>query len=90
VYYGGYILGYSVRFPNITSSFNYSLSTNNFELYSLVGYGTTGSQNYYTAGWPPPCPDPSQQKIFSYIGGVPTVHSASYFTGGSPTLIIDP
>jgi hypothetical protein len=88
--YGGYILGYSVRFPNITSSFNYSLSTNNFELYSLVGYGTTGSQNYYTAGWPPPCPDPSQQKIFSYIGGVSTVHSASYFVGGTPTLIIDP
>jgi hypothetical protein len=88
--YGGFISAYTARFPNLTSSFNYSLSTNDFELYSKVGFGATGSINSTTNVWPPPCPDPLQRKIFSYIGGVSTVHSASYFVGGTPTLIIDP
>lgn len=88
--YQGYTNSYTVRYPNLTGSFNYSLSTNDFELYSRVGFGATGSTNYTSGVWPVPCPDPLQQKIFSYIGGVPTVHSASYFVGGSPTLIIDP
>jgi hypothetical protein len=88
--YGGFTNSYTARFPNLTSSFNYSLSTNDFELYTKVGFGATGSINGTTGVWPPPCPDSLQQKIFSYIGGVSTVHSASYFVGGSPTLIIDP
>ena len=91
LYYGGAIAGYQVRFPNLTSSFNYSTSTNDFEIYSLVGFGVTGSINQTPNMWPNPCPDPSGSKIYSYIGGVATVHTASYFVGGvAPTLIIDP
>jgi hypothetical protein len=90
LYYGGTIAGYQVRFPNLTSSFNYTTSTNDFEVYSFVGYGVTGSNNQTPNVYPLPCPDPSGSKIYSYIGGVGTVHSSSYFVGGNPTLIIDP
>jgi hypothetical protein len=43
--YMGYYLGIQVRFPNLTGSFNYSLSTNNFEVYALTNLTNTGSQN---------------------------------------------
>jgi hypothetical protein len=88
--YKGYMLGVQVRFPNLTSSFNYSLSTNNFEVYSLTNITATGSQDITPNTFPLPCPEPSGSLIYSYIGGTPTVYSASYFVGGSPTLIIDP
>jgi hypothetical protein len=91
LFYGGTIAGYQVRFPNLTSSFNYSLSTNDFEIYSLAGFGVTGSMNQTPNVNPLPCPDPTGSLIYSYIGGVATVHTASYFVGGvAPTLIIDP
>ena len=82
--------GYQVRFPNLTGSFNYSLSTNDFEIYAITNLTNTGSSNYTPNQFPPPCPDPSGSLIYSYILGVPTVYSASYFVGGSPTLTIDP
>jgi len=80
---------YKVRFPSLTGSFNYSLSTNDFEVYTQTNISNTGSYDV-TNAYPIPCPDPSSSLIYSYIGGVPTVYSASYFVGGSPTLIIDP
>jgi hypothetical protein len=88
--YVGYVLGVQVRFPNLTSSFNYSLSTNDFEIYSLTNLTATGSYDVTPYVYPLPCPDPFSSLIYSYIGGVPTVYSASYFVGGSPTLTIDP
>jgi hypothetical protein len=82
--------GWQVRYPNLTSSFNYSISTNDFEIYALTGFGPTGSYNYTPNAFPLPCPDPSGSKIYSYIGGTPTVYTSSYFVGGNPTLVIDP
>ena len=82
--------GWQIRYPNLTSSFNYSISTNDFEIYALAGFGPTGSYNYTNNVYPLPCPDPSGSKIYSYIGGVSTVYTSSYFVGGNPTLIIDP
>lgn len=84
-----YKLYYKVRFPSLTGSFNYSLSTNDFEVYTQTNISDTGSYDVSNI-YPAPCPDPSSSLIFSYIGGVPTVYSSSYFVGGSPTLIIDP
>ena len=82
---------YTVRFPNLTGSFNYSLSTNDFEIYSSTGFGITGSLNQAQNVFPAPCPDISQSRIYSYIGGVATVYTASYFANGTaPILIIDP
>jgi len=88
--YVGYIGAWQVRFPNLTSSFDYSLSTNDFEIYSLTGFGSTGSLNQTQNVYPIPCPDPTGSLIYSYIGGVATVHTSSYFTGGNPILVIDP
>jgi hypothetical protein len=89
-FYRGYIFGLQARFPNLTGSFNYSLSTNDFELYAITNITNTGSLNTTPNQSPLLCPDPSGSKIYSYIGGVPTVYSASYFVGGSPILTIDP
>ena len=88
--YFGEFFRYQVRFPHLTSSFDYSLSTNDFEIYSLANNTSTGSINSTPYVHPQPCPDPSGTKIYSYIGGVATVYSSSYFVGGSPTLVIDP
>jgi hypothetical protein len=78
---------WQVRFPNLTSSFDYSLSTNNFEIYSLSGPAcpTTGS----FIDWWVTCPTGSL--VYSYIGGVATVHTSSYFwQGNTPLLYIAP
>jgi hypothetical protein len=89
--YEGYRLGFQVRFPNLTSSFNYSLSTNDFEIYAFSGFGPTGSLNKTSGVFPQPCPDPNSAKIYSYINGVATVYTSSHFwQGNTPTLIIDP
>jgi len=89
--YIGYANWYQVRFPNLTSSFNYSLSTNDFEVYARTGYGPTGSIYISQGVYPPPCPDPLGKLIYSYIGGVATMYSSSFFwQGNNPTLIIDP
>jgi hypothetical protein len=88
--YKGYSLGLQVRFPHLTSSFNYSTSTNDFEIYAITNLTGTGSLDLSTNQYPAPCPEPSGSLIYSYIGGTPTVYSASYFVGGSPTLTIDP
>jgi len=89
-YQGKYDL-YQVRFPHLTSSFNYSLSTNDFEIYALSNFGTTGSTHYTLGVWPYPCPETSGSLIYSYIGGVATMYSSSFFwQGNNPTLIIDP
>jgi hypothetical protein len=82
---------YQIRFPNLTGSFNYSTSTNDFEIYAWAGYGNTGSIHYTTGVSPAPCPDTSGSKIYSYIGGVATMLSSSHFWNGvTPTLVIDP
>jgi hypothetical protein len=90
----GSTFGCTVRFPHLTSSFNYTVgdSTNDFEIYSSAGFGVTGSTNGPSSGtFPLPCPDPLQAKIYSYIGGVATVYTSSHFwQGNTPTLIIDP
>jgi hypothetical protein len=90
--YAGKTNGYSVRFPHLTSSgFDYSLSTNDFEIYAEFGYGATGSNQATQNIFPPPCPDPSSSLIYSYSASVATVYTSSYFIGGvAPTLIIDP
>jgi hypothetical protein len=90
--YAGKITGYSVRFPHLTNTgFNYSLSTNDFEIYAEAGYGVTGSSYSTKNIVPPPCPDPSSSLIYSYIGGVATVYTSSHFwQGNNPILIIDP
>jgi hypothetical protein len=90
LHHGATIGAWQVRFPSLTGSFDYSLSTNDFEIYALAGFGVTGSNNQTTNMYPVPCPDTAGQKIYSYIGGVTTVYSSSYFVGGVPTLVIDP
>jgi hypothetical protein len=80
---------YNVVFPHMTSSFNYSLSTNDFKIYAQTGTGATGSA--LTTNPYDPCPYPTAPLIYSYIGGVATMHTSSYFQGGvTPTLIIAP
>ena len=95
--YIGYTSGYQIRFPHLTSSFNYafgpgnSYSTNDFEIYALTGkFGGTGSLNQTPNVFPHICPDPSGSLIYRYSGSIATVYSSSYFAGGSPTLVIDP
>jgi hypothetical protein len=84
-----------VHFPSLTGSFDCTLSTNDFEIYSRLSMVVTGA--YTDTGYlspqtfPPPCPDPLTTKIYSYIGGVATVYTSSYFwNGANPTLLIDP
>ena len=85
-------VGYSVRFLHLTSSgFDYSLSTNDFEIYTEAGFGITGSSESTSNVQPSPCPDPLSALIYSYIGGVATVHTSSHFwQGNNPILVIDP
>jgi hypothetical protein len=78
---------WQVRFPHMTGSFDYSLSTNDFEIYALSGPAvpTTGS----FIPWWITCPTGSL--VYSYTGGVPTMHTSSYFFQGNlPTLNIAP
>ena len=90
-FYKGHVFAIQARFPHLTGSFNYSLSTNDFELYSISNLTNTGSFDITPNQYPLLCPEPSGSLIYSYIGGVATVYSASYFAGGvAPTLIIDP
>jgi hypothetical protein len=90
--YAAKISGYSVRFPHLTSSgFNYSLSTNDFEIYAEAGYGLTGSVHATEGVQPAPCFDPSSSLIYRYSGSTATVITSSHFWNGvAPTLIIDP
>ena len=90
--YMGKITGYSVRFPHLTSSgFDYSLSTNDFEIYTLTNITNTGSWNNTPNSYPLPCPDPLGSLIYRYSGSIATMYSSSYFFGGvAPTLVIDP
>jgi hypothetical protein len=93
-YQAGILAGignFTVRFPNLTGSFNYSLSTNDFEVYARDGFPPAGTIHYSSNSFPAPCPDPATAKIYSYIGGVATVYTSSHFwQGNNPTLIIDP
>jgi hypothetical protein len=85
--YYGY---YQVVFPNLTSSFDYSLSTNDFEIYSLTGPAcpVTGS---FVEFYNPSYVCPTGSLIYSYIGGVSTMHDSRYFwQGNAPTLYIAP
>ena len=95
--YIGYSSGYQIRFPHLTSSFNYafgpgnSYSTNDFEIYALAKFGSTGSLNQTPNVFPYICPDPSGSLIYRYSGSIATMYSSSYFFGGvAPTLVIDP
>jgi len=83
---------YQVRFPHLGGNgFDYSLSTNDFEIYSLSNNTTTGSYDETQYVYPLPCPDPLGALIYSYIGGVATMYSSSYFwQGNTPTLNIAP
>jgi hypothetical protein len=82
---------YQVRFPSLTGSFDYSLSTNDFEIHALSNFGPTGSINETPNVSPLPCPDPKGALIYSYIGGVATVYTSSHFwQGNNPILVIDP
>ena len=84
----GVVSSYQIRFPHLGGTgFNYSLSTNDFEIYSISNLTNTGSSDTPNQ-WPYPCP--TGNLIYSYIGGVVTVHSASYFVGGYPTLYVYP
>jgi len=90
IFFSAAAYGINTRFPHLTGSFNYSISTNDFEIYSVTNLTATGSYNVTPNVAPPPCPDPLSSLIYSYIGGVATVYSASYFVGGSPILTINP
>jgi hypothetical protein len=77
---------WQIRFPHLTGSFNYSLSTNDFEVYALSGPASpiTGSTINVSS-----CPTGSL--IYSYIGGVATMYEPSYFANGTyPSLTIAP
>ena len=87
--YGAWTAAYEVRFPNLTGSFDCTLSTNDFEIYSKLNMAVSGGLVPLII--PSPCPNPNQSKIYSYIGGVATVYTSSYFwNGANPTLLIDP
>jgi len=94
----GTVASYAVRFPHLGGNgFNYSLSTNDFEIYSAAGFGPTGSFNANSVfnNSPNPysfaCPPASQSLIYSYSASVATMYTASQFWNGTtPTLIIDP
>jgi hypothetical protein len=90
--YFGKTSGFSIRFPHLTNTgFDYSLSTNDFEIYAEAGFGITGSNNATQNVSPPPCPDPSSSLIYSYSASVATVYTSSHFwQGNNPILIIDP
>jgi hypothetical protein len=95
--YKGGLYGYQIRFPHLTSSFNYafgpgnSYSTNDFEIYTLTNITNTGSWNNTPNSYPLPCPDPLGSLIYRYSGSIATMYSSSYFFGGvAPTLVIDP
>jgi hypothetical protein len=99
-YHSGYeasIIGLQVRFPHLTSSFNYafgpgnSYSTNDFEIYALLNPQITGSLVTLSNTWPHDCPESSGSLIYRYSGSIATMYSSSYFFGGvAPTLVIDP
>ena len=85
--YSGYWGKWKVRFPNLTSSFNYTLSTNDFQIYASSGpaYPITGG---YLPSYNSSC---TGSLIYDYIGGVATMYNPSYFAGGSPpTLVVMP
>jgi hypothetical protein len=91
------IVGLQVRYPHLTSSFNYafgpgnSYSTNDFEIYALLNPQITGSLVTLSNTWPPDCPESSGSLIYRYSGSIATMYSSSYFFGGvAPTLVIDP
>lgn len=88
--YMGKVKGYTARYLHLGGNgFDYTLSTDDFELYAEAGFGPTGSSNATTIS-PYPCPDPLTAKIYSYIGGVATMYSSSHFWNGTtPTLVID-
>jgi hypothetical protein len=90
--YAAKISGYSIRFPHLGGNgFNYSLSTNDFEIYAESGYGATGSQHSTQTYTPPPCPDPLSSLIYRYSGSTATVITSSHFLNGTtPILVIDP
>ena len=95
--YQGFTNSYYIRFPHLTSSFNYafgpgnSYSTNDFEIYSFINPLITGSLFPPNNNYPPPCPNPSSSLIYRYSGSIATMYSSSYFFGGvAPTLVIDP
>jgi hypothetical protein len=91
--YGGMMYNYQIRFPNLTSSFNYTTSTNNFEIYALAGYGPTGSSYVTPNVSPAPCPDVSSggSLIYRYSASIATMFSSSHFWNGvTPTLVINP
>jgi hypothetical protein len=89
IYYQAFTAYYQYKFLNLSSSFNYNFnggqSTNDFELYALTGLGATGSVSN-----PVLCPQNPSDIIYSYIGGVTTIHQPNFFINGAPTLIIDP
>jgi hypothetical protein len=93
----GAVASYSVRFPHLGGNgFDYSLSTNDFEIYAASGFGPTGSFNANSVfnNSPNPysfaCPPASQSLIYSYSASVATMFTSSQFwQGNTPTLIID-
>jgi len=95
---GAAVASYSVRFPHLGGNgFNYSLSTNDFEIYAASGFGPTGSFNANSVfnnslnPYSYPCPPTTQSLIYSYSASVATMFTSSQFWNGTtPTLIIDP
>jgi hypothetical protein len=91
-YFDAYLPKYYFYFPHLTSSFDYTLSTNDFEIYALAGpaFSPTGSYiNDYNTSFQYVCPTGSL--VYSYVGGVATMHDSRYFwQGNNPILVIDP
>jgi hypothetical protein len=95
---GAAVASYSVRFPHLGGNgFDYSLSTNDFEIYAASGFGPTGSFNANSVfnnslnPYSYPCPPTTQSLIYSYSASVATMFTSSQFWNGTtPTLIIDP
>jgi hypothetical protein len=87
IFYKGAVNYFQIHYPHLGGNgFNPSLSTDDFEIYTLSNLTNTGS-NDASNQYPIPCT--TGNLIYRYSSSMATVYSSSYFVGGSPTLIIN-
>lgn len=77
--YYGMVVGYRVQYPNLTSSLSNAMN-DDFKLYASV----MNNSGLYSSSIN------DCLLIYTYSSSAATVHEASFFEGGSPTLTIEP